>query len=242
MRKLIFLALALIAVAVGAYLYFFKRAETVRLTKGYKDADTPQVAADMFKRAIEKREYDIAAHYCTAGFGEQLKRGNAAAAELGEALDNLVYQMKEHGVMRDEVKVVLHSLDPFPKEVQITVSKESGDYAEAAFAFDVPYYAGNQPSSGSWNLKDEIRQVFPRSAKMVSVNKLAVAMKKEKEGWKFDFPADANLQLRVGYLNDKYKNYVNPIRTVTAEIKNDPATKENVTNRLKSLLEQAAKE
>jgi len=196
----------------------------------------------MFKRAIEKRDYEIAAHYCTAGYAEQLRRGDQSAVELGEALDNFNYQLKEHGLMRDEAKVVLYALDPFPKDVQITVSKENGDAAEAALVFSLPVVVGNQPTSGTWNLKPEVFGTFTRSMRYVNVTTAAVPMKKEQGQWKFDFPVDAPLQLRVGILNDKYKNYVNPLRTITHEVKTDPSTKENTTQRLKSLLEQAAKE
>ena len=60
--------------------------------------------------------------------------------------------------------------------------------------------------------------------------------------WKFDFKADGTLQHRVGRMNDKYKNYVNPFQMVTQEVKHDPSTRENTTTRLKQLLEGAGKE
>jgi hypothetical protein len=241
MRQMIFFGLTVVAIVGGAYLFLFKRADTVRAAKGYKDADTPQVAADMFKRAIDKREYDVAAHYCTAGSAEQFRRGADAATNLGTAIDNLGYQMKERGLMRDEVKVVLYGMDPFPKDILITVSKESGDTAEATFVFSMPYIS-NQPTSGAWNIKQEILQVYCRSMRYANATTAIVPMKKEGNQWRFDFPADPALQARVGYMNDKYKNYTNPMEMVTLEVKNDPSTKENTTQRLKSLLESAAKE
>lgn len=73
-------------------------------------------------------------------------------------------------------------------------------------------------------------------------NTVVVPMRKEADGWKFDFPADSALQLRVGRLNEKFRNYVNPLEVVKQEVKNDPTTKENATSRLKLLLEQAARE
>lgn len=234
MRQLIALLVVLGLLGGGAYLYFFKRSDTVRIAKGYKDADTPQVAADMFKKAIENREYEIAGHYCTAGAAEQYKRGAKAGAELGEAIDNLQYQLKEHGLARDEIKYVLWSLDPFPKDIQITVGKESGDSAEATIAFTVPAGKG-------WALNNDHCQAFAKAMNFKGATAI-VPLKKVKNEWKFDFPADTGFQNRVGFLNDKYKNYVNPLKIVTQEIKNDPATKENVTNRMKTLIEQAAKE
>ena len=228
---MIFFGLAVVAILGGAYLFLFKRADTVRAAKGYKDADTPQVAADMFKKAIEKCEYDIAAHYCTAGSAEQFRRGGDAAAKFGTAIDNLSYQMKERGLLRDEVKFVLYGMDPFPKDILITVGKENGDTAEAVIVFSMPYIS-NQPISGSWNIKQEILQVYCRSMKYANATTAVVPMKKEGGQWKFDFPADASLQARIGYMNDKYKNYTNPMEIVTMEVKNDPSTKEDATRRL----------
>jgi hypothetical protein len=67
-------------------------------------------------------------------------------------------------------------------------------------------------------------------------------MKKMEGKWKFDFKPDSSISQRVGRMNDKYKNYVNPFQMVGQEVKNDPNTKENATSRLKQLLESAAKE
>ena len=55
--------------------------------------------------------------------------------------------MKERSLTRDEVKVVFYALDPFPKEFQITVSKENGDTAEAALGV-LHTAAGRQPAIG----------------------------------------------------------------------------------------------
>lgn len=242
MGRLIVLVLVVGALAGGAYVFFFKKSEASRAVRGYKKAETPQVAADMFKKAIEKREYDMAAFYCTAGYAEQLNRGAEAGSKLATALDNLTYQMKERSLTRDEVKLILYQLDPFPKDIQITVSKEAGDTAEATLVFSGPSISGDNPSTGGWALKPEIFMVFVRSMKSPKPNVVVVPMKKENGEWKFDFASDNALQLRVGYLNDKYKNYVNPMEIVTQEVKNDPSTRENVTARLKSLLESAAKE
>lgn len=241
MRNLIVVLMAVAVVIIGAYLFMFKRTEVVRAAKGYKNAETPQVAADMFKKAIENRDYDMAAHYCTADYAEQLRRGAKSASDMGEAMDDLTYQLKEHALMRDEVKIVLHALDPFPKEIQITVSKENGDNAEAAIVFTQPLLTA-QPTSGVWALKPEIYQVYTRSMRFVNPTTVGVAMKKESSVWKFDFPSDPALQARVAYINDKHKNYINPMRVVTKEVKNDPSTKENTTKRLKQLLEEAAGE
>jgi hypothetical protein len=242
MRRVLTLLVVLGLLGVGTYIALFKRGEARRTAAGYRKAETPQVAADMFKKAIEERDYDIAADYCTPSFAEQLRRCGTEANEFAVKLDNLTYQMKERGLIRDEVQLVLAALDPFPKDIKIVVSKESGDTAEAAIGFQLPLLKGNQPNAGSWSLKPEIFNIYVRSSKFVNPNTIAVPLRKDKDVWKFDFPVDPALQLRVGHMKDKYKNYVNPFTIVTQEVKNDPTTKENVTGRLKTLLEQAARE
>ncbi|MCE9566674.1 MAG: hypothetical protein K8U57_32020 [Planctomycetes bacterium] len=242
MARLLGLIVLIGLVGGGVYLFMFKKADTIRTVKGYKKAETPQIAADMFKEAIKNREYEIAASYCTTSYAEQLKRGNVAGGKLATAIDNLTYQMNERKLMRDEVKIVLFGLDPFPKDFQVTVSKESGDTAEGTFVFSGPNMSGDNPNLGGWNLKGEIFNVYTRSMKFPKPGTMVAAMKKEAGEWKFDFPSDNGLQLRVAYLNEKYMNYVNPMEKVTQEVKNEPETRENATTRIKTLLEQAAKE
>lgn len=242
MKNLIIL---LVVVAVGggaAYLFIFKPGKASRLAKGYKPADTPQVAADMFVKAIKDRDYDIAADYCSAGYAEQLKRGHDAAKALGVALDNCVYQINERGLMRDEMKAAFYRLDPFPKDIGVVVGKESGDACAATLTFQASGGGTSGQSQGAWQFDQQVTNAYIMVLPYKSANTVVVGMRKDKDGWKFDFPSPTDLQVRVGRLNDKYKNYVNPLEVVTSEVKNDPSTKENVASRLKTLLEQAAKE
>lgn len=242
MKNAIILLVVLALGGGAAYLFIFKPGQASRLAKGYKPADTAQAAADMFTKAVKARDYDIAADYCAKEYGEQLKRGHDAAKALGTALDNLTYQLTERGLMRDEMKSVLLGLDPFPKDITILVGKESGENCAATLTFQ-GYVSGSSPQSqGVWQLDPLVSNVFARPLPFKTPISVAVNLKKDKEGWKFEFPAITDLQVRVGRLNEKYKNYTNPLEVVTQEVKNDPSTKENVASRLKTLLEQAAKE
>lgn len=241
MRLRTVVILGVVALVV-AYVVIYRRGDVARTAMGFKPADTPQVAADMLKKAIQDREYTIAADYCTAGYAEQLRRGGTAANELATTLDDLTYQMNERGLIRDEVKLALQAIDPFPKDVTITVSDVTGETARGAIQFGYPLLRGDNPGSGAWHLDPKLFQVYTRSMPFMRPNVVVVGMKKEKDGWKFDFPVDSTLQLRVGRLNEKYKNYVNPLDVLKQEVKIDPTTKENATSRLKTLLEQAAKE
>lgn len=241
MKRYIMLGIVLLVIVFGAYIAAFKRGTVARMAKGYKSAETPQAAADMFKKAIEAREYEYAADYCTPDYAEQLKRGHEASSEFAIALDNLMYQMKERDLIRDETKVVFYKLDPFPKDITITVGKESGDSAVATIAFSPPDAKGGGPATTDWKLDDGIQQVFVRPLKFTGYT-TQVELKKVDGKWKFDFRPDNTVAQRVGRMNDKYKQYVNPFEMVTQEVKNDPNTRENVTKRLRDLIEGAAKE
>ncbi len=243
MVRLIVLILVGLVFFGGLYMVIFKRGDVNKTLGGYKKAATPQEAADMFKKAIADRDFAIAADYCTKDYAEQLRRGKDAATELGTSLDNLIYQMNERGLLRDETKFILFMLDPFPKDFTVTTAKESGDNAEGTIVFGTPILKGNTLSSGMWQMKPEMFLPYVRSVKYTNDRTIVVPLKKDaKLGWLYDFPADSALQLRVGNLNDKYKNYVNPLKIVTQEVKNDPSTREDATGRLKTLLEQAARE
>lgn len=240
MKRYILLGVVLLVLVVGAYIAAFKRGMVARMAKGYKTAETPQLAADMFKKAIDEREYEYAADYCTGDYAEQLKRGGAAAKEYAVALDNLMYQMKERDLIRDQTKIVFYKLDPFPKDIAIKVGNESGDSAVATITFTPPDARGG-PSGTEWKLDDGIQQVFVRSFKYNGYS-TQVEMVKQDGKWKFDFRPDNSIQQKVSRMNDKYKQYVNPFEMVGQEVKNDPSTREDTTERLKKLIEGAAKE
>lgn len=178
MRRYITMGVIVLILVVGIYIAAFKRGAVARLVNGYKSADTPQVAADMFKKAIQAREYEYAADYCTQPYAEQLRRGAKASTEYAAALDNLTYQMKERDLIRDEVKFVFYRLDPFPKDITITVSKETGDAAVATFVFAMPDAKGG-PVSGDWKLDANIEQVYVKPLPFAG-NATAVDMKKEE--------------------------------------------------------------
>lgn len=205
--------------------------------RGYGPAGTPQECADKFKKALKERDYAVAAKYTTKDYAEQMNRGADGAREMAQKLDDLMYQMKEHGFNTDETKVLFLLVDPFPTDVDITVSKETGDEAEAKFVFNGPALKG-QNSYKTWQLDRRMFNVFCTGA---VGNQSTVRMKKEAGAWKFDFHAGPELQTCVARLNDEYKDYVNAFKVMTTEVKNEPTTKENAENRLKTLMEEAAK-
>src|SRR5262245_6689654 len=89
--RLTSLLVLLAIVGGGIYVVFFtdwlKKGEDI--LKGYHDAKSPQEAMDLFRKAIQARQYETAAKYCTKEYAEQLKRGHAAARDMGTAIDSL---------------------------------------------------------------------------------------------------------------------------------------------------------
>jgi hypothetical protein len=171
-----------------------------------------------------------------------LQRGHDGATEYAEKLDNLIYQMDKNQLLKDEAKLVLWVLDPFPPDVTITVGKETGEVASADFQFNYPAMKGQGDAYQTWKLDIDMRNVFIPPSAVQSGFLMRVGMKKEVSGWKFDIPVDAFVQKRVERMRDKYKHYVNPFKTMSMEVKNEPTTRENATTRLHTLLEEAARQ
>jgi hypothetical protein len=239
MRNVIVLIALLGAVGGGVYLWVYKKKEVKELAdsaRGYPEAKTPKEAADLFVKAIKERKYDKAAKYTTGKYAELLNKGDDAARKLGEAIDNVSYQMQERSVMTDEMKIVLYGLDPFPKNITVTVD-ESGKEPVATIAPEGVRLAG-QSTYSTWRIDHGIWSAF--SGGVPPAGKVKVV--KEGDAWKLDFPATAAVQTTVARLNEKHKVYVQKLEILTKEIKNEADTKENVMRRMKELLEDAAKD
>ena len=239
MRKLIVLLALAGVVGGGIYLYVYKKKEVKELVdsaKGYPEAKTPKEAADYFRKAIKERKYDTAAKYCTEKYAEILRKGDDAAEKLGKAIDNVAYQMTERSVMTDEMRIILYGFDPFPKDIIITVSKETEKEAVATIAPEGIKLAGSSREYDRWKIDLDfwgaLYRNLPSTVKVV----------KEGDAWKLDFPAPPALQTSVARLNDRHKVYVQKLEILTKEIKNEADTKDNVKKRLKELLEDAAKD
>jgi hypothetical protein len=203
---------------------------------GYPDAKTPKEAGDLFRKAIKERKYDMAARYCTDKYAEMLRKGDQGAAKFGEAIDNVSYQMSQRSVMTDEMKIVLFCLDPFPKDVSLTVSNETDKEAWVTIAPEGIRLTGSSHEFDAWKID---HQMFGTMYASLPPRVKAV---KQGEVWKLDFPAPPVLQTSVTRLNDRYRTYVQKLEILTREIKNEADTKENVKKRMKELLEDAAKD
>lgn len=238
MRNFLVLLALLGAVGGGVYLWAYKKKEVKELAdsaQGYPEAKSPKEAADLFRKAIKERKYGKAAKYTTAKYAEMLNKGDEAARKLGEAIDNLAYQMNERSVATDELRIVLYGFDPFPKDITITVGKETDTVALATISPEGVKLVGQGRPYDTWAVDrgfwGALYAGLSSQAKIV----------KEGEAWKFDFPVTPTMQASVTRLNDKYKYYAQLLEKVSGELKRDPSTKEDFKRRLKEILEEAAR-
>lgn len=244
MRKIIVLAVAAVVVAAAGYLFLFKKKELgsmVDSASGYPEATTAKECVDLFRKAIKERSYKMAAKYVTTPYGDELRKGADAGYELGKEIDDLVSRMKNDGVMTDEMRLVIFYYDPFYPDINPTLSNEQNESAMAQIRFEGLSMPNTQTRAfENWQLDG-------RAQRGLSVNMplpgggINVPMKKENNVWKLDFKVTPAQQLATTFLNDHYKDYVNPFRILSGEIKRDPTTKENVKTRMKELLEEAAR-
>lgn len=242
MRKLIVLIAILAIAGGGAYLWIYKKKEVkeqIDSARGFEEAKTPKEAADLFRKAIKERKYDMAAKYCTPKYAEILRSGDEAARKLGKAIDNLSYQLTEQSVMTDEMRVVLYGFDPFAKDISITVGNESDREALATIAPEGIKFVGQNSPFSTWKIDLGFWGAFTAGPMFVP---LKVKIVKEGEVWKLDFSTPPPVQLSVSRLNEKYNVYVKKMEIMSTEIKNQADTKENALKRLKELLEDAAKD
>jgi hypothetical protein len=249
--RAILLLLVLAALGTGGYFLYKnkfdvkKAAEEARKeiggavdeVRGYPEAKTPKEAADLFKKAIKERKYDKAAKYTTAKYAEMLNKGDDAARKLGVAIDNVSYQMQERAVLTDEMKLVFYGFDPFPKDINITVSNENEKDAVATLIPEGVKLTGQSSPYSTWQIDRGFWNALSGGAPPAGRVKII----KEGDVWKLDFPTSPKLQTSVARLNEKYKTYVQKLEILTKEIKNEADTKENVMRRMRELLEDAAK-
>jgi hypothetical protein len=237
MRQFIVFVSLIAAVGIGGYLYLFKKNDVKALFDS--PAKTPKDAVDKFRAAIQARDYEKAARYCTSRYAEILTKSHSAARELGLKIDDVYSRFKDDGLLTDEHKVILFGFDPFPKDILLIVGSESEREAVINISADLPRLAGQNRPYETWKIDTSLWGALYKGLPP-TINAIKEG-EGEKAEWKLDFPTPSMLQTSATRLNDKYKDYVNPLKVLSREVKNEPTTKENVTRRLKELLEEAAR-
>jgi hypothetical protein len=232
MRRIITIVGLLVVIAIGGFLYLFKReavADLADSARGYPKASTPQECVDLFKKAVKDRNYEKAAKYCTKDYAEQLKKGAPAAKEVGESIDDLAHRMKNDGVLTSEIEFVLFLNDPLPPDLTLTVQSPGEKEATAAIGVSNPVLQSTPTKT--WKYDPYFIKAFyfdyPRGV---------VRLVKEEGCWKIDIPVTPDMRNRVDRLIRCHMDYVNAFKKMSEEVRTERTTKVDVTNRLEELL------
>jgi hypothetical protein len=244
--------LALVALVVAAGVFTFVPSlrpgpvkKWFRTASGFTPATSPEDALDKFKRALEKRDFETAALYCSGDYKEFIEKGSGDGKEIGDAVDALRAVMKDHGVKSDKAEFMLFSLDPFPPFKIENVKKDGEEKATAQLNWteEVLKHAGQ--GNPGWQINPRIyTSMLPRVASNIPLD---VALKKGADGsWTVVLPVqvvERHMRDQIEYLRKNATNYRNALASLKTDVKNDPATKEkeNFEKALQTKLEGASK-
>jgi hypothetical protein len=231
MRRIVTIAGLFLVCVVGGYLGLFKRDAVADLSDSARGYPRAKECVDLFKKAVAARKYDKAAKYCTKEYAEQLTRSAPAAAELGEAIDDLNFRLNQDGVTTSELDLVLFYHDPLPPRLTLTLKTTSETEATAVFGVTEPKLQTNYLSA--WEI--DIRFAKALYAYVPGTVRLV----KQGDQWKLDVPVTPDQRVQVDTLVAHHKDYVNAFKKVAEEVRTDRTTKLEVEKRFKELLSEA---
>jgi hypothetical protein len=191
---------------------------------GYGPAATPTDAVDKFMKCVKGRDLKTAATFCTGDYAEHLKRGAAAAKELGTVIDGISEYMKNKGLATDKSITFLHFLDPFPTNIKMGSAPKEKDAASALAYFQMEnIWPGQQIASDVvGELKSVDRGMYSRVLMPVNfLDPRGVDMVKEGDAWKLKFPLPAIQVQALDYFLNNYKSYVTGLTVFRRDVTND---------------------
>ncbi|MGL4551233.1 MAG: hypothetical protein ACRC33_08595 [Gemmataceae bacterium] len=216
-----------------------------KAARGYSPAKSAEDAMDQFKRAIERRDYDVASDYLTGDYREFFVKGTADAQVLARETTDMASVMKSTGVKSDKVDLMLFWLDPFPA-FKYTVQKSSGGSTLAQIHWNedaLRLRDGFSKVSVEENRRHFLmfHSLLPNGTAIPAP--ITVAVKEVGGAWKIEIPvqlfADRHLRDTVEALRKNGTNYRNAIADVKNNIKNNPAVKEAFESEFKTNLDRA---
>jgi len=214
LHLVIVIGLILVVGAVGAAFLDLAEipilSETVRGLKGYALAKTPDEALDRYKKALENRNYEMAARYIDGDYAVQLRKQAKVAGRLGKAIDNFRETAKDRSLINEKVELLLARIELFPKTISVKDVRVDGDKAGAA-------------------IHSETSSRFVKSARVI-------ALKKTDGIWRIDLPLTGADREGLDYLEKNGQHVVNAVDAVKTRMKNDAVTKENVATDLREEL------
>jgi hypothetical protein len=215
-----------------------------KAAQGYTPAKSAEDCLDQFKRAMEKRQYDVARDYLSGEYRELFMKGADDARELARGIDELADVMKTTGVKSDKVDVLLYWLDPFPAFRYEVKNKSSGTVmALIHWRDDAPRVQAGLQSLGTerYDLVPlMLHSLLPTGTTLPSP--MAVTVKETDGVWKIEMPVqfgDRHVRNCVESLRVNATNYRNALQDIKQSIKNNPAVKEDFEREFKSNIEKA---
>jgi hypothetical protein len=216
-----------------------------RSARGYTPAKSAEDALAKFKKAIEERDYETAALYCTGPYQEWIAKGAKEARDLGLMVDNLKSVMKSTGVKSDKANLVLFWLDPFPSGFRIENVQAGADKATAVLNWteEVYFHASQAQSVGDWRVDVSMHNTL-LPLRLVPMAGIPVEVVADKDkSWKVVLPVEVvggrHMRYPIESLLKNGSNFKNAIAEVKNDVKNNPTTKENFEQALKTKLEES---
>jgi hypothetical protein len=249
MRKFVVMVALLAVVVLGGYLYFFKKGDVTKLVrsgvqqaKGYTPAATPDEAITGFRKAIKGRDYDVAADVYLAGdYAEQMRKGAAAAHDLGGAIDDLLHAMDVKGYDSDKVKVLMKQMEPFPLDIEFANLRRDGDRATAVLVETTTIQLKGDASYYVSSIDASFFRAMAKFPQQTPVELKPEGPSKEK-AWRIYLPLTDQTRYSVNRLNERYKTYVKALEKVKYDVQHEPMSKADFEERVRTELDKCAKD
>jgi hypothetical protein len=245
MRRLLFFIMFLGVIGGGFYVYKFRQKELKELVNSvssYPPAKTPKEAAKLFITAIDARDYEAAASYCTPAYAQILKEGAKEATALGKYIDGLMNKLKGFPETdTPEVRTVLTLLDPFPiNTLSIEVNTEGEEKASATFVLNYK----NLPAINAQVAMPQRYKVdpdLPMALYRGLGNKVQMVKVKDKDQtyWKLDIVPSPALPQCVKILNQKGDHLGRELRDLSMSVNNDATVRTEFPKNLQETIEKA---
>jgi hypothetical protein len=214
--------------------------EARRDVAGFSPAKTPQELLDKFKDAIKRRDYDAASAYVTTDYAEQLRKGGPAANKLGTAIDTFEDKLEQKGLKSDKVRLVLLSIDPFPKDVKFVDLKYKEGEAKAGVFIGEDVKPVAFVDLNGWKYDSTVNRALIWGLKQGTPVELVRKGEGDKGHWLLDFQVNDGMRQAVDHLKDKHMKFVHALDKLKSEVLNHPMTDKDVEKELKEYLAETA--
>jgi hypothetical protein len=240
-------SLLVLAVVVGgiAYVLVFKRDwlfqkvdEGKRLAQGYKAAQTPAEAQDLFRKAVKDRDYKTAATYCAGDYAEQLTKANDAGRAVGHEIDGIVNFMNDKGLKTDKAMTLLHSLDPFPGNFKVKDAPQKKDDKHYG-QFEMEFISG---ANEVFQIQNLDLLMFKHNLAPVEIRVVEIVQtgKGDDKSWKLNFPLVPGQVQVISHFIDNHTRYVTGLSKFRRELTNERfGSKQEFENEVIQVLQKA---